>query len=123
MRILAVITEPEQVRKILRHLVKIGRGGAPVRRPAARRRGLIHLRLTDYLSPSSPSSRLRGISVSPRRSLGFQRAVFLALSTRRSSREVRLSRDLVYATEDERKSLLDRPVAANFGDLPDQLGF
>jgi hypothetical protein len=25
MRILAVITEPEQVRKILRHLVKIGR--------------------------------------------------------------------------------------------------
>lgn len=40
----------------------------------------------------SPSSRLRGISMSPRRSLGFQRAVFLAWSARRSSREVHCQR-------------------------------
>jgi len=29
MKVIAVITEPEEVRKILRHLVKVGLGGAP----------------------------------------------------------------------------------------------
>ena len=35
---------PWSVRKILRHLVNIGRGGAPLRRPAARLQALIPLR-------------------------------------------------------------------------------
>jgi hypothetical protein len=39
MKVIAVITKPEEVRKILRHLVKIGRGSAPLRRPADPLRG------------------------------------------------------------------------------------
>ena len=44
MKINAVITDPPEVKKILRHLIKIGRGGAPLRRPADRLPGLIQLR-------------------------------------------------------------------------------
>jgi hypothetical protein len=33
MNVIAVIIDLEEVRKILLHLVKIGRGGAPLRRP------------------------------------------------------------------------------------------
>jgi len=34
MNVIAVITDPEAVKKILRHLAKIGPGGAPLRRAA-----------------------------------------------------------------------------------------
>ena len=59
--------------------------------------------------------------MSPRRSLSLQRAMFLVLSTRRSSQEGQLSRDLLCAAEDE------QPGDAGVGDfdgstlLPGQL--
>ena len=74
MKVIAVITKPEEVRKILRHLVKIGRGSAPLRRPADPLRGWAlpagsELRVIANLSTACS---LRGISMSPRHSLGFQ---------------------------------------------------
>jgi hypothetical protein len=45
--------------------------------------------------------------MSPRRSLDFQRAVFVAWSTLLSSREERLSGNLICSAEDERESCLD----------------
>jgi hypothetical protein len=93
LHILAVITEPEEVRRTLRHLVKVGRP-PPGFNPTS-----LNLS-TPFLS--------RGITLSARRSLRFLKAVFLAWSPRLNSREVRLSRDWLCAAEDYRKNCLDR---------------
>ena len=69
--------------------VRTGQDGAPLRRPT------VHL---------------RGISMIPRRSLGFQRAVFPARNARRSSRAVLLSGDLLCAAQDERESCFEAPL-------------
>ena len=89
MRILAVITEPEEVRRILRHLVKIGPGGAPLRRAADPLRGWIRASCN---CQSVPFLCAPGITLSPWLSLLFLKAVFLARGALLSSREVRLSR-------------------------------
>jgi hypothetical protein len=60
--------------------------------------------------------------MSPMRSLSFQRTMFLVLSTRRSSQEGQLSRDLLCAAEDERESCLDRLDGHDIRSLPDRLG-
>jgi len=39
MNVISVITDPEEIRKILRHLVKIGRDGTPLRRQAGHQLG------------------------------------------------------------------------------------
>jgi hypothetical protein len=101
MRILAVITEPKEVKKILRHLVKVGRppAGIPAKAGAGSK-----LRVIANLYPCP----FRGMSMSPQHSLSFPKAKFIVLSDRRSSQERQLLLDLLCVAEDERQSCLDR---------------
>jgi hypothetical protein len=68
MNVIAVITEAEEVEKILRHLVKGGRG-----RPAVHRRDSIQLRSTDNPSPCW----LRAMGMSLQLLLSFSKGGFL----------------------------------------------
>ena len=103
---IAVISDPQD-------LAASGEGWSTTTRAGSK------LRVISYVSHLS---RLRGIRMSPQRSLGFQIAVFLARSARRSSREVRLSQDLLYTAEDERNNRFDRLDGCAIRGLPSQLG-
>jgi hypothetical protein len=101
-RILAVIIEPEEVGKILRHLVKIGLS-PPGFDPAS-----LNLQSVPPPAPGGHSARCRVPEpyiqlCSPLRSCRLNRG------------EVPLSRDLSYAAVEERKSCLDRLVTSDFG--------
>ena len=76
------------------------------------------LRVIANLSPCL----LRGMSMSPRHSLSFQKTMFLVLTDRCSSQEGQLLWDLLCVAEDERQSCLDRQMITTFDDLPDRLG-
>ena len=94
MKVIAVITEPEEVKKP----TASGEGW-----PATTRAGT-RLRVMINLSPYP----FRGIRMSALRSLDIQRAVFLVRSARRSTQEVQLFGNLLCAAEDQREGCLYR---------------
>ena len=65
---------------------------------------------------------LRGMSMSPRLFLLFQKSMLLVLSDRRSRQEGQLFRELLCVAEDERQSCLDRQIVTTFDHLPDRVG-